>query len=237
MCGDKLLAATLGFPPIWSLSDSFYRFPPSRGDGWAVLACARCTRGCAWRLLIMAEPSSLLALLSDSNSGGPLLSSSSILCSISFACASAYFNRPPCGPPAGKGLSHRARPSSPFSTDGSTVGTHSLGHQRATRPTRKPRSQGAAPHRRDPGADGEMFFGLFFCKHLSWFCDFRSICGNTREIHAPRCVLLQWRRPTSSPRASSLSGPEPHPGGPQHGPPRGEKGRVPGAHANAGRPG
>ncbi|KAG7478489.1 roundabout-like 2 isoform X6 [Solea senegalensis] len=53
----------------------------------------------------------------------------------------------------GKGLSHRPRPSSPFSTDGSTVGTHSLGHQRAARPTRKPRSQGTAPHRRDPGAD------------------------------------------------------------------------------------
>ncbi|XP_027135940.1 roundabout homolog 2 isoform X9 [Larimichthys crocea] len=53
----------------------------------------------------------------------------------------------------GKGLSHRPRPSSPFSTDGSTVGTHSLGHQRATRPTRKPRSQGTAPHRRDAGAD------------------------------------------------------------------------------------
>ncbi|XP_038147921.1 roundabout homolog 2 isoform X10 [Cyprinodon tularosa] len=53
----------------------------------------------------------------------------------------------------GKGLSHRARPSSPFSTDGSTVGTHSLGHQRATRPTRKPRSQGTTPHRRDAGAD------------------------------------------------------------------------------------
>uniref|UniRef100_A0A674A311 Roundabout, axon guidance receptor, homolog 2 (Drosophila) n=1 Tax=Salmo trutta TaxID=8032 RepID=A0A674A311_SALTR len=49
----------------------------------------------------------------------------------------------------GKGLSHRPRPSSPFSTDGSTVGTHSLGHQRATRPTRKPRGQGTAPHRRD----------------------------------------------------------------------------------------
>uniref|UniRef100_A0A3Q3LAL2 Roundabout, axon guidance receptor, homolog 2 (Drosophila) n=1 Tax=Labrus bergylta TaxID=56723 RepID=A0A3Q3LAL2_9LABR len=47
------------------------------------------------------------------------------------------------------------RPGSPFSTDGSTVGTHSLGHQRATRPTRKPRSQGTAPHRRDPGADEE----------------------------------------------------------------------------------
>ncbi|XP_054901263.1 roundabout homolog 2 isoform X3 [Poeciliopsis prolifica] len=53
----------------------------------------------------------------------------------------------------GKGLSHRPRPSSPFSTDGSTVGTHSLGHQRATRPTRKPRSQGTTPHRRDTGAD------------------------------------------------------------------------------------
>ncbi|XP_071781449.1 roundabout homolog 2 [Centroberyx gerrardi] len=50
-------------------------------------------------------------------------------------------------------LSHRPRPSSPFSTDGSTVGTHSLGHQRAARPTRKPRSQGTAPHRRDPSAD------------------------------------------------------------------------------------
>ncbi|CAN9511216.1 unnamed protein product [Ophioblennius macclurei] len=53
----------------------------------------------------------------------------------------------------GKGLSHRPRPSSPFSTDGSTVGTHSLGHQRATRPTRKPRSQGTTPHRRDAGSD------------------------------------------------------------------------------------
>uniref|UniRef100_A0A8D3DQM3 Roundabout, axon guidance receptor, homolog 2 (Drosophila) n=1 Tax=Scophthalmus maximus TaxID=52904 RepID=A0A8D3DQM3_SCOMX len=52
-------------------------------------------------------------------------------------------------------LSHRPRPSSPFSTDGSTVGTHSLGHQRAARPTRKPRSQGTAPHRRDAGADEE----------------------------------------------------------------------------------
>ncbi|XP_053728764.1 roundabout homolog 2 isoform X3 [Synchiropus splendidus] len=53
----------------------------------------------------------------------------------------------------GKGLSHRPRPSSPFSTDGSTVGTHSLGHQRAARPARKPRGQNTAPHRRDPGAD------------------------------------------------------------------------------------
>ncbi|MED6294639.1 hypothetical protein CHARACLAT_023125, partial [Characodon lateralis] len=52
-----------------------------------------------------------------------------------------------------KGLSHRPRPSSPFSTDGSTVGTHSLGHQRATRPARKPRSQGTTPHRRDAGVD------------------------------------------------------------------------------------
>ncbi|XP_077421337.1 roundabout homolog 2 isoform X13 [Vanacampus margaritifer] len=52
-----------------------------------------------------------------------------------------------------KGLPHRHRPSSPFSTDGSTVGTHSLGHQRATRPPRKPRNQGTAPHRRDAGAD------------------------------------------------------------------------------------
>uniref|UniRef100_A0A3Q2VTY1 Roundabout, axon guidance receptor, homolog 2 (Drosophila) n=1 Tax=Haplochromis burtoni TaxID=8153 RepID=A0A3Q2VTY1_HAPBU len=56
---------------------------------------------------------------------------------------------------SGASLSHRPRPSSPFSTDGSTVGTHSLGHQRATRPTRKPRSQGTTPHRRDAGADGE----------------------------------------------------------------------------------
>uniref|UniRef100_A0A8C7ZGU6 Roundabout, axon guidance receptor, homolog 2 (Drosophila) n=1 Tax=Oryzias sinensis TaxID=183150 RepID=A0A8C7ZGU6_9TELE len=56
-------------------------------------------------------------------------------------------------PLAGKGLSHRPRPSSPFSTDGSTVGTHSLGHQRAARPIRKPRNQGTTPHRRDAGAD------------------------------------------------------------------------------------
>ncbi|KAM4627321.1 roundabout homolog 2 isoform 2-T2 [Polymixia lowei] len=54
----------------------------------------------------------------------------------------------------GKGLSHRPRPSSPFSTDGSTVGSHSLGHQRAARPARKPRSQGTVPpHRRDASAD------------------------------------------------------------------------------------
>uniref|UniRef100_A0A8L0DKQ2 Roundabout, axon guidance receptor, homolog 2 (Drosophila) n=1 Tax=Oncorhynchus mykiss TaxID=8022 RepID=A0A8L0DKQ2_ONCMY len=38
---------------------------------------------------------------------------------------------------------------------GSTVGTHSLGHQRAARPTRKPRGQGTAPHRRDASADGK----------------------------------------------------------------------------------
>ncbi|XP_028976067.1 roundabout homolog 2 isoform X6 [Esox lucius] len=53
----------------------------------------------------------------------------------------------------GKGLSHRPRPSSPFSTDGSTVGTHSLGHQRALRPARKPRGQGTTPNRRDASAD------------------------------------------------------------------------------------
>ncbi|KAG5837545.1 hypothetical protein ANANG_G00240470 [Anguilla anguilla] len=58
----------------------------------------------------------------------------------------------------GKGHAHRAgRPSSPFSTDGSTMGTHSLGHQRAARPTRKHRAgrleQGATPHRRDASAD------------------------------------------------------------------------------------
>ncbi|KAJ7995255.1 hypothetical protein DPEC_G00242650 [Dallia pectoralis] len=53
----------------------------------------------------------------------------------------------------GKGLSHRPRPSSPFSTDGSTMGTHSLGHQRAARPTRKPRGQGTTPNRRDASAD------------------------------------------------------------------------------------
>lgn len=87
------------------------------------------------------------------------------------AAAAALFSMPlftklSCGPLTGKGLSHRPRPSSPFSTDGSTVGTHSLGHQRATRPTRKPRSQGAAPHRRDPGADGEsMTEGTFLIVH------------------------------------------------------------------------
>ncbi|XP_064158689.1 roundabout homolog 2 isoform X4 [Anguilla rostrata] len=58
----------------------------------------------------------------------------------------------------GKGHAHRAgRPSSPFSTDGSTMGTHSLGHQRAARPARKHRAgrleQGATPHRRDASAD------------------------------------------------------------------------------------
>ncbi|XP_030634928.1 roundabout homolog 2 [Chanos chanos] len=53
----------------------------------------------------------------------------------------------------GKGLLQRPRPSSPFSTDGSAVGTHSLGHQRAARPARKHRGQGTAPHRRDASAD------------------------------------------------------------------------------------
>lgn len=58
--------------------------------------------------------------------------------------------------PADKGLPHRPRPASPFSTDGSTVGTHSLGHQRAPRPTRKHKGPGTAPHRRDASADGEL---------------------------------------------------------------------------------
>ncbi|KAK1786496.1 hypothetical protein P4O66_018167 [Electrophorus voltai] len=58
----------------------------------------------------------------------------------------------------GSGLSRRDkgqrhRPASPFSTDGSVVGTHSLGHQRAARPTRKPRGPGTTTHRRDAGAD------------------------------------------------------------------------------------
>ncbi|KAA0701789.1 Roundabout -like protein 2 [Triplophysa tibetana] len=52
-----------------------------------------------------------------------------------------------------KGLHHRPRPSSPFSTDGSAVGTHSLGHQRVARPTRKHKGPGTAPHRRDASAD------------------------------------------------------------------------------------
>ncbi|XP_053095598.1 roundabout homolog 2 isoform X5 [Pangasianodon hypophthalmus] len=50
-------------------------------------------------------------------------------------------------------LALRPRPASPFSTDGSTVGTHSLGHQRAARPTRKNRGPGTAVHRRDASAD------------------------------------------------------------------------------------
>uniref|UniRef100_A0A672KNN4 Roundabout homolog 2-like n=1 Tax=Sinocyclocheilus grahami TaxID=75366 RepID=A0A672KNN4_SINGR len=54
-----------------------------------------------------------------------------------------------------RGLPHRPRPASPFSTDGSTVGTHSLGHQRAARPTRKHKGPGTAPHRRDASADEE----------------------------------------------------------------------------------
>ncbi|XP_072547689.1 roundabout homolog 2 isoform X2 [Salminus brasiliensis] len=52
-----------------------------------------------------------------------------------------------------KALGQRPRPASPFSTDGSTMGTHSLGHQRAARPTRKHRGPGTAPHRRDASAD------------------------------------------------------------------------------------
>ncbi|XP_049323077.1 roundabout homolog 2 isoform X1 [Astyanax mexicanus] len=52
-----------------------------------------------------------------------------------------------------KALGARPRPASPFSTDGSTMGTHSLGHQRAARPTRKHRGPCTAPHRRDASAD------------------------------------------------------------------------------------
>uniref|UniRef100_A0A3B4CEW8 Roundabout, axon guidance receptor, homolog 2 (Drosophila) n=1 Tax=Pygocentrus nattereri TaxID=42514 RepID=A0A3B4CEW8_PYGNA len=54
-----------------------------------------------------------------------------------------------------RGLPLRPRPASPFSTDGSTMGTHSLGHQRAARPARKHRGPGTAPHRRDASADEE----------------------------------------------------------------------------------
>lgn len=92
------------------------------------------------------------------------------------------FTKLSCGPLTGKGLSHRPRPSSPFSTDGSTVGTHSLGHQRATRPTRKPRSQGAAPHRRDPGADGESVTeGTILIVHAP---NYRNICCFVRmKLH------------------------------------------------------
>ncbi|KAJ8280155.1 hypothetical protein GJAV_G00051170 [Gymnothorax javanicus] len=57
----------------------------------------------------------------------------------------------------GKGHGQRPCPGSPFSTDGSTMGTHSLGHQRAARPTRKHRNgrlePGTTPHRRDGSAD------------------------------------------------------------------------------------
>uniref|UniRef100_A0AAY4EA54 Roundabout, axon guidance receptor, homolog 2 (Drosophila) n=1 Tax=Denticeps clupeoides TaxID=299321 RepID=A0AAY4EA54_9TELE len=62
----------------------------------------------------------------------------------------------------GKGHHQRPRPSSPFSTDGSTVGTHSLGHQRAARPARKHRGPGTAPHRRDASADEEAM--MPYCK-------------------------------------------------------------------------
>uniref|UniRef100_A0A8C9W5Z9 Roundabout, axon guidance receptor, homolog 2 (Drosophila) n=1 Tax=Scleropages formosus TaxID=113540 RepID=A0A8C9W5Z9_SCLFO len=57
-----------------------------------------------------------------------------------------------------KSYSQRLRPSSPFSTDSSAVGTHSLNHQRAPRPARKQRGgrlEQTAPHRRDTGSDGE----------------------------------------------------------------------------------
>uniref|UniRef100_A0A3B3SB02 Roundabout, axon guidance receptor, homolog 2 (Drosophila) n=1 Tax=Paramormyrops kingsleyae TaxID=1676925 RepID=A0A3B3SB02_9TELE len=52
----------------------------------------------------------------------------------------------------GKNFPQRPRPSSPFSTDGSVVGTQSLGHQRAPRPGRKQRG-GRLEQRRDAGAD------------------------------------------------------------------------------------
>uniref|UniRef100_A0A3B3SBP1 Roundabout, axon guidance receptor, homolog 2 (Drosophila) n=1 Tax=Paramormyrops kingsleyae TaxID=1676925 RepID=A0A3B3SBP1_9TELE len=54
----------------------------------------------------------------------------------------------------GKNFPQRPRPSSPFSTDGSVVGTQSLGHQRAPRPGRKQRG-GRLEQRRDAGADEE----------------------------------------------------------------------------------
>ncbi|KAL4648529.1 hypothetical protein GN956_G7301 [Arapaima gigas] len=56
----------------------------------------------------------------------------------------------------GKNYPQRPRPSSPFSTDGSAMGTHSLGHQRAPRPARKQRGgrlESTVPHRRDAGTD------------------------------------------------------------------------------------
>ncbi|XP_058269709.1 roundabout homolog 2 isoform X4 [Hemibagrus wyckioides] len=51
-------------------------------------------------------------------------------------------------------LALRPRPASPFSTDGSTVGTHSLGHQRAARPTRKNRGPDLPPPPEPPPCQG-----------------------------------------------------------------------------------
>ena len=116
----------------------------------------------------------------------PPLEASFTLPLISFVCVSilcASVNHLSCGSLAGKGLSHRPRPSSPFSTDGSTVGTHSLGHQRATRPARKPRSQGTAPHRRDPGADGEsLTAAAFLIVHAAFHWNI-CCCFVRRKLH------------------------------------------------------
>lgn len=62
-----------------------------------------------------------------------------------------------CCPLTDQCLAMRARPASPFSTDGSTMGTHSLGHQRAARPTRKNRGPGTPVHRKDASADGKTW--------------------------------------------------------------------------------
>lgn len=65
-----------------------------------------------------------------------------------------------------------------------------------------------------------------------------EIFAATAELTASICALfLLRRRPTSSPRAPSISGAEPYPGDPQHGAPYRKKGRVPGAHAHVGRAG
>ncbi|XP_030648056.1 roundabout homolog 2-like [Chanos chanos] len=56
---------------------------------------------------------------------------------------------------AGKAFSQQAQPSSPAPTDGSVLGTQSLGHQRAMYPTRKPQTEtaGTEPRRKDNTAD------------------------------------------------------------------------------------
>lgn len=90
------------------------------------------------------------------------------------------YNHSFCFPFTDQCLALRPRPASPFSTDGSTVGTHSLGHQRAARPTRKNRGPGTAVHRRDASADGKTisnhfkflgrttFEGCWQILHLYW---------------------------------------------------------------------